>query len=815
MDTQTIDSGLSGRMGVACRSPLDQWPSPPAAHAHNSSGNMLSSNTNGSFTGFSSSMSDNENSNSMMSDCQSSNSGTAPISHVKSTSGNTTTTSHPRQNLVSNIMLHGVAIVSLVIDNKERLCLAQISNTLLKDYSYNEIHNRRVALGITCVQCTPVQLEILRRAGAMPVSSRRCGMITKREAERLVKSFLEENTPPKLPDDFAFDVHHECGWGCRGFFEPSRYNSSRAKCIKCSFCNMYFSPNKFIFHFHRMPDAKYNHPDAANFNSWRRHLKLYSGVENDEIAYKWEDVKAMFNGGTRKRVFSSSSASSSSASSSLNASSISSMNHSSGHFSGRSHGNPDGGSGGKKAKTTAPMQSNPYLPKPPTFPNPFNPYNWLATGQGKAPYPFMAMNSSQSMCFGFPPQAAANKDAMAERMKVPPLAPTSWMGRSANPGPFSLSSMDLFWDKAFSFPQAAAIGFRNNGYPSPALPGAAAAHSAVTAAIIDNPGHLSPPSEVAPCHSPAHNVPQNIMKSSFQRGGDKIRDRMSAFKRVVPCSSSPSSSVSPPLNNHGDAESHVHNDLQRDDDANEDSDSMCAQDLSTHKDIEESEEIDVEEDADERKKKYTEECEIADTNDLVEKEENSDGENEGQHINQAQLSEVDDACDEKTDNGDLENDTDEMALSPHKPSVTGETSNGDLEVENSAEPCAQDSGLSDESDTEAENHRTFVEMTKEELCQTLKSEVESRRRREKEVNVLKETFREEVNREKSFREHMAQQLEMLRETLTSELEQERKIRFSLQQKLKEAHDALQNFSCGLLTGRRDAFSLKDTIVIPR
>lgn len=76
---------------------------------------------------------------------------------------------------VSTVLLYGVPIVSLVIESQERLCLAQISNTLLKEFSYNEIHNRRVALGITCVQCTPVQLEILRRAGAMPVSSRRCG----------------------------------------------------------------------------------------------------------------------------------------------------------------------------------------------------------------------------------------------------------------------------------------------------------------------------------------------------------------------------------------------------------------------------------------------------------------------------------------------------------------------------------------------------------------------------------------------------------------------------------------------------------------
>lgn len=207
-----------------------------------------------------------------------------------------------KPNQVSETSLYGVPIVCLVIDGKERLCLAQISNTLLKNYSYNEIHNRRVALGITCVQCTPVQLELLRRAGAMPISSRRCGMITKREAERLCKSFLGEHSPPKLPENFAFDVSHDCAWGCRGSFIPARYNSSRAKCIKCSLCSMYFSPNKFIFHSHRTPEARYVQPDAANFNSWRRHLRLTEKKSADDVSHAWEDVKAMFNGGSRKRT---------------------------------------------------------------------------------------------------------------------------------------------------------------------------------------------------------------------------------------------------------------------------------------------------------------------------------------------------------------------------------------------------------------------------------------------------------------------------------------------------------------------------------
>ena len=139
------------------------------------------------------------------------------------------------------------------------------------------------------------------RHGAMPISSRRCGMITKREAERLVASFLEEHSPPKLPETFSFQVYHTCGWGCKGNFIPSRYNSSRAKCIKCTYCGLILSPNKFIFHFHRTPNSKYHHPDAANFNSWRRHLFLDYESPNDDLSHAWEDVKAMFNGGSRKR----------------------------------------------------------------------------------------------------------------------------------------------------------------------------------------------------------------------------------------------------------------------------------------------------------------------------------------------------------------------------------------------------------------------------------------------------------------------------------------------------------------------------------
>ncbi|KAF6738832.1 SKI family transcriptional corepressor 1-like protein B [Oryzias melastigma] len=214
-----------------------------------------------------------------------------PAGRDSNSSPNSKELSYPTANLkpnqVGETILYGIPIVSLVIDGQERLCLAQISNTLLKNYSYNEIHNRRVALGITCVQCTPVQLEILRRAGAMPISSRRCGMITKREAERLCKSFLGAHSPPKLPENFAFDVSHECAWGSRGSFIPARYNSSRANSSSTRTAR-------------RSPSTRSRTPPTLIPGDGI--LKLTDKSSSTDILHAWEDVKAMFNGGSRKRT---------------------------------------------------------------------------------------------------------------------------------------------------------------------------------------------------------------------------------------------------------------------------------------------------------------------------------------------------------------------------------------------------------------------------------------------------------------------------------------------------------------------------------
>jgi hypothetical protein len=47
--------------------------------------------------------------------------------------------------------------------------------------------------------------------------------------------------------------------------------------------------------------VSYVQPDSPNFNAWRRHLRLHNPTQSEDLRDAWEDVKAMFNGGNRKR----------------------------------------------------------------------------------------------------------------------------------------------------------------------------------------------------------------------------------------------------------------------------------------------------------------------------------------------------------------------------------------------------------------------------------------------------------------------------------------------------------------------------------
>jgi hypothetical protein len=119
--------------------------------------------------------------------------------------------------VVTQIQIRNAKLVAIVENEQELVCLAQLSCVLLKDYNYNQINNRRMALGIEAHQPTIEQLDVFKQNGAMPTSLKRSGIIHKRDAERLVRSFLEENQTFDFPKNLVIIVEHEFGWGMSRF----------------------------------------------------------------------------------------------------------------------------------------------------------------------------------------------------------------------------------------------------------------------------------------------------------------------------------------------------------------------------------------------------------------------------------------------------------------------------------------------------------------------------------------------------------------------------------------------------------------------
>ncbi|XP_035376867.1 SKI family transcriptional corepressor 1a isoform X2 [Electrophorus electricus] len=721
-------------------------------------------------------------------------------------------TSSLKPNQVSETSLYGVPIVSLVIDGQERLCLAQISNTLLKNYSYNEIHNRRVALGITCVQCTPVQLEILRRAGAMPISSRRCGMITKREAERLCKSFIGAHSPPKLPENFAFDVSHECAWGSRGNFIPARYNSSRAKCIKCTYCNMYFSPNKFIFHSHRTPESKYTQPDAANFNSWRRHLKLTDKNSSDDINHAWEDVKAMFNGGSRKRTMPMSG---SEMSSPLKPQGSGNVTQTSSPEVPHKTLRCDDDRGNLSLANS--VRSYPVIPVPSKsfgvlqkIPPPIFPH----------PYGFSAFGLCQK------------KDDGANEPNKTGVSGVLWPGAKDSLYP----SFPMFWPAAGSLP----LPSYQQTQPKPHVEHMGGRQSETEGSENERGGNTARDGlfDSERCSS------SHSLRNDEDKSGDEVRSTeghattprrisyISAFRPVIKDAESIAK-----LYGNRDAYAGVRSGYLSPDFASE---SSSYRSISPDADSGEEPEVDVESnrvaDDDESVQLSVEDRESpvrdissrANYEDYPEPESrptpqaedrqfsetgSSDEDKLSRHTPKSNTTPIYDVYTHERDTAGSMN----TALVPaskyprnREPNDSHKLNTALVEDECESQKSYQDQiNVCKESAIDGalrtDNKFKLIEkdienMAKDELQKQLVEQVELRKKMEREFQSLKDNFQDQMKRELSYREEMVQQLQIVRDTLCNELDQERKARYAIQQKLK-AHDALHHFSCKMLTPR--------------
>ncbi|XP_077428542.1 v-ski avian sarcoma viral oncogene homolog b [Vanacampus margaritifer] len=211
-------------------------------------------------------------------------------------------------------LLEREPISCFVVGGEKRLCLPQILNSVLRDFSLQQINSVCDDLHIYCSRCTADQLEILKVVGILPFSAPSCGLITQTDAERLCNALIYGGSyPPRRGGggkerggsggggggsggggvgvggvllqlertESSFRVYHECFGRCKGLFVPELYSGPGAACVQCLDCRLMFPPRKFVVHSHKRLENRTVHWgfDSAN---WRAYVLLdpdYSGKE--------------------------------------------------------------------------------------------------------------------------------------------------------------------------------------------------------------------------------------------------------------------------------------------------------------------------------------------------------------------------------------------------------------------------------------------------------------------------------------------------------------------------------------------------------
>nr|XP_057925124.1 ski-like protein isoform X2 [Doryrhamphus excisus] len=212
---------------------------------------------------------------------------------------------------LTHSLLEGESISCFVVGGEKRLCLPQVLNSVLRDFSLQQINTVCDELYVYCSRCDAEQLHILKVLGILPFNAPSCGLITLTDAQRLCNALLRPGAA--LPADFSgklstqgllketdagFQVEHQCLGKCQGLFVPQFYTQPEAPCVQCVECHLLFSPQKFVMHSHKSPDKRTCHWgfDSAKWPCYLQLARKYQGSpEEAKLKQLLDEVKEKFH----------------------------------------------------------------------------------------------------------------------------------------------------------------------------------------------------------------------------------------------------------------------------------------------------------------------------------------------------------------------------------------------------------------------------------------------------------------------------------------------------------------------------------------
>lgn len=212
---------------------------------------------------------------------------------------------------LTHSLLEGESISCFVVGGEKRLCLPQVLNSVLRDFSLQQINAVCDELYVYCSRCDAEQLHILKVLGILPFNAPSCGLITLTDAQRLCNALLRPGATlsadpnSKLPGQgllkesgASFQVEHQCLGKCQGLFVPQFYVQPDAPCIQCMECQLLFSPQNFVMHSHKSPDKRTCHWgfDSAKWPCYLQLGRKHEGTpEEPQLKQLLDEMKEKFH----------------------------------------------------------------------------------------------------------------------------------------------------------------------------------------------------------------------------------------------------------------------------------------------------------------------------------------------------------------------------------------------------------------------------------------------------------------------------------------------------------------------------------------
>ena len=213
----------------------------------------------------------------------------------------------------SETLLHGERITCFIVGGEKRLCLPQMLNYVLKDFTVQEINSVCEKLHIYCSRCSPEQLNSLKINNILPTSAPSCGLITLSDAERLCHkllssyisskhkssskslSSLQQTGDEQQENRIQLKIYHCCFGRAYGIIHPHLYINQNSQCIECENCHLLFSTQNFVVHAHRNDESRICHWGFDSSN-WRLYIKLVDSCREDsKYKQEFENFKNKFS----------------------------------------------------------------------------------------------------------------------------------------------------------------------------------------------------------------------------------------------------------------------------------------------------------------------------------------------------------------------------------------------------------------------------------------------------------------------------------------------------------------------------------------